>query len=83
MRKREIPPKEEKKEGEGGNEKHGKLVILANCALARENQLVQTGPPAIRFHTENNPDRCFSLLNLSTRQTETDEPTLENTKRAD
>ena len=32
MRKRENPPKEEKTEGEGGNEKHGKLVILVKCA---------------------------------------------------
>ena len=32
MRKRENPPKEEKSEGEGGNEKHGKLVILVKCA---------------------------------------------------
>ena len=28
--------------------------------IARENQLVQIGPPAIHFRTENNPDRYFS-----------------------
>ena len=56
MRKRENPPKEEKTEGEEETRNTEDWEFCLIVRIARENQLVQIGAPAIHFHTENNPD---------------------------